>query len=884
MTVTTTLDRQYFDGDGSNKVFPFNFRFFTNDQIYVSLIAPDGTITPQSLTTNYTLAGALQAGGGTVTMIVAPPFTMPATRVFIQRILPQVQPTSIRNQGKFYPEIHEDAFDRLTMLIQQALAGLANALQLTFSKTGWNFQGYKGINVGAPTQPTDAATKDYVDYSSQGNNSYTDSQILRTVRGGSGEVLTQLPPASSRANKVMGFDAYGQPIGILPESGSGTELAIDLANSVDPFKGASLVMYRQPVTSSKGNTLRDKAIETVSARELQIYVGDDPSDTAMRINLALSELELSGYASKELLFLDTSDKYNIDTPIIMRNGVGLACLPGKAAVIKNIRATYDYFHSACILPGNFHPDFTEELVYLPLKFTNAGSLNVTLASPGDAAGFAPGDSVVVASDAYFLTGGFKCPKYMFLNEVLRVSGANVTLRFPIDKSFAGGMVKLDGTQPGRNGVPLFFWKDGSIRNLSFSTAGRFHGDTATLACLFEDVSVQARSYIYGNTFQHTRWVRPRGIVGSGNEHSLCSLNSTVEDYEFSFDPQSAAPANSAFFGFQENTRGFKYRKGSVDFSGYTSSTAFANFINSEGCGLDEFTITTGSGWTGSDFAFNNVSADGRVSCKGNFATWGTFNGVSRFRNVDFSGDTVAETVASNKVEQVTFNGVVTSECLRYTNVVDRNTVRLCEFPSGKPLINAASRSLALLECGISEGFSTQADPDIYTKHDIRRNRTAGYQKRLSGSRFLLNQISQSGTVPLNLLDGDMGTALTARDTLEFDIRGSISGTAGVKSIVLQIYNSTDGVVIPLLRKDFAAATTGAFVVHGSLYIAQLALMVSEMDVFTSAGSVREMLQGASVVSITGKSVSLQIIAICAQAADGMTFQKFRSELTNPMLI
>lgn len=227
MTVTTTLDRQYFDGDGSNKVFPFNFRFFTNDQIYVSLIAPDGTITPQFLTTNYTLAGALQAGGGTVTMNIAPPFTMPATRVFVQRILSQTQPTSIRNQGKFYPEIHEDAFDRLTMLIQQALAGLNNSLQLTFSKTGWNFLGYKGINVGAPTQPTDAATKVYVDTSSQGNNAYTDSQMLRTVRGGVAEILGQLPPAAVRANTVLGFDASGNnPIAVAPLTVDETDVAL----------------------------------------------------------------------------------------------------------------------------------------------------------------------------------------------------------------------------------------------------------------------------------------------------------------------------------------------------------------------------------------------------------------------------------------------------------------------------------------------------------------------------------------------------------------------------------------------------------------------------------------------------------------------------------
>lgn len=209
MTVTTTLDRQYFDGDGSNKVFPFNFRFFTNDQIYVSLIAPDGTITLQNLTTNYTLSGALQAGGGTVTMLVAPPLTVPATRVFIQRILPQVQPTSIRNQGKFYPEIHEDAFDRLTMLIQQALSGLSNSLQKAANGFGWDFRGLRGINVGTPVNGTDVATKAYVDGIGQGSNSYADLLNSKTVR--TPEVIGSLPGAAARAGKFLVFDGGGNP-------------------------------------------------------------------------------------------------------------------------------------------------------------------------------------------------------------------------------------------------------------------------------------------------------------------------------------------------------------------------------------------------------------------------------------------------------------------------------------------------------------------------------------------------------------------------------------------------------------------------------------------------------------------------------------------------
>lgn len=274
MTVTTTLDRQYFDGDGSNKVFPFNFRFFTNDQIYVSLIAPDGTVTPQILTTNYTLSGALQAGGGTVTMLVAPPFTMPATRVFVQRILPQVQPTSIRNQGKFYPEIHEDAFDRLTMLIQQALSGLGNALQLAVNRIGWDFKGFKGINVGSPTNPTDAATKGYVDTSSQSNTAYTDAQMLRAIRVQPGETVTPLGFSVSRAGKLLGFDSNGQPVAVVAMNSSAADLELRLANGNGPTSGVVNVRYHGAVADGVTDNRKafQAAIDEAESKGCAVYI------------------------------------------------------------------------------------------------------------------------------------------------------------------------------------------------------------------------------------------------------------------------------------------------------------------------------------------------------------------------------------------------------------------------------------------------------------------------------------------------------------------------------------------------------------------------------------------------------------------------------------
>jgi hypothetical protein len=160
MTVTTTLDRQSFPGDGSNKNFPFNFKFFDNSQIYVYLIDPFGGVVGKTLNIDYTLSGALSAVGGQVVMSVAPPINY---RLLIQRKLPLTQPTSIRNQGAFFPAIHEDVFDRLTMLVQQAIFGVGNSLQQNAAGTYWDFKGLPGGNLADPVNPQDAATKSSVE-------------------------------------------------------------------------------------------------------------------------------------------------------------------------------------------------------------------------------------------------------------------------------------------------------------------------------------------------------------------------------------------------------------------------------------------------------------------------------------------------------------------------------------------------------------------------------------------------------------------------------------------------------------------------------------------------------------------------------------------------
>lgn len=160
MTVSSLIDREYFTGDGVNKNFPFKFLFFDDGDIYVYLIDPAGDARLLSQDTEYSVTGVKDPAGGTVVTSTAP---TAGYQVLIERIVAETQPTSFRNQGAFLPAIHEYAFDRLTMLIQQALWTGRRSLQLSPNGTVWDFKGLRGVNAGNPILPADVANKRYVD-------------------------------------------------------------------------------------------------------------------------------------------------------------------------------------------------------------------------------------------------------------------------------------------------------------------------------------------------------------------------------------------------------------------------------------------------------------------------------------------------------------------------------------------------------------------------------------------------------------------------------------------------------------------------------------------------------------------------------------------------
>lgn len=173
MTVSTTDSQIDYSSGGPS--FPIPFKFLRDEDIQPVLTLADGSQVVLTQNVQYTLTGSGNEGGGTLTSAYAQTAINSGALLRIARIMQPTQETDLRNQGRYFAETHERVFDRLTMLIQQALTGVGNSLSLNSLKNRWDFKGLRGVNVGDPIDPKDVANKSYVDTSNAAQDTRIDA-------------------------------------------------------------------------------------------------------------------------------------------------------------------------------------------------------------------------------------------------------------------------------------------------------------------------------------------------------------------------------------------------------------------------------------------------------------------------------------------------------------------------------------------------------------------------------------------------------------------------------------------------------------------------------------------------------------------------------------
>ncbi|WP_337127353.1 hypothetical protein [Proteus terrae] len=231
MTVSTELSHEEYVGNGVTTDFDFRFRIFESKHLIVVVADSDGNETTLKNGTDYTIVGAGSYHGGKV--VLNKPLAR-GWKILLERDLPVVQETDLRNQGKFFAEVHEDAFDYLTMLIQKALGTFSLSLRKpTYLSNYYDAKGNRIANLAPPKSGSDSANKDYVDNSIK----YIDSKTLRVKD----KAIPALPSAEQRRNKQLGFDNEGYPQLLDPaETGS---LGYVLVDSFE--KGAEITTRYQ---------------------------------------------------------------------------------------------------------------------------------------------------------------------------------------------------------------------------------------------------------------------------------------------------------------------------------------------------------------------------------------------------------------------------------------------------------------------------------------------------------------------------------------------------------------------------------------------------------------------------------------------------------------
>ncbi|WP_311752900.1 hypothetical protein [Proteus columbae] len=201
MTVSTELSHEEYVGNGVTTDFDFRFRIFESRHLIVVVADNDGNETTLKNGTDYFIVGVGSYFGGKV--VLSKPLAED-WKILLERDLPVVQETDLRNQGKFFAEVHEDAFDYLTMLIQKALGTFSLSLRKpTYLSNYYDAKGNRIASLASPKVGTDAANKDYVDNSIKD----IDSKTLRVKD----KPIPALPSTEQRRNKQLGFDNEGNP-------------------------------------------------------------------------------------------------------------------------------------------------------------------------------------------------------------------------------------------------------------------------------------------------------------------------------------------------------------------------------------------------------------------------------------------------------------------------------------------------------------------------------------------------------------------------------------------------------------------------------------------------------------------------------------------------
>lgn len=326
MTVSSQTSRVSYAGNGSTTAFAVSFYFLADSHLKVILRAADGSETVKTLTADYTVSGAGNPSGGTVTMNVAP--TSGATLVIVRNV-PLTQETDYQANDDFPAESHERALDKLTMEVQQLQEQVDRSAKLPVTNpTDADALVADIVRLADSADNIDTVANNIVDVNKTGDNIVN----VNTV----GNNITNV---NTTAANIANVNAVGSDL-LEPVSEINT-VAVNIAdvNTV----GTNIADVNTVATNiADVGTVADNIADVVIAADnvadinnfADVYQGAKATDPTLRNNgSALRAGDMYFNTTLDELRIYTGVYWNDSSPGGVGNIVGLSRLSGNGSTV-----------------------------------------------------------------------------------------------------------------------------------------------------------------------------------------------------------------------------------------------------------------------------------------------------------------------------------------------------------------------------------------------------------------------------------------------------------------------------------------------------------------------------------------------------------------------
>jgi len=135
MTISTTIIKNSYNGDGIQDVFPYNFKVLNQSDVEVILRGTDGSETVKTISTHYTVSGVGEATGGNVTFTAGNEPITGVGNVILRRATTKTQTLDLVENDPFTADSVEGAFDRSIAIAQELQEAVDRSIKISRTNT-----------------------------------------------------------------------------------------------------------------------------------------------------------------------------------------------------------------------------------------------------------------------------------------------------------------------------------------------------------------------------------------------------------------------------------------------------------------------------------------------------------------------------------------------------------------------------------------------------------------------------------------------------------------------------------------------------------------------------------------------------------------------------